>query len=145
MADQQHLSRVDEFVDRLASLPFATWAEIGAGVSGDRDLLARRATAHTLLDAILADRQLLVTAWYVRDAVDTAAFLASRTAITPKSAQRRLFAAAHGAAEAAALALLAADHLARADRDVLCEPFAEYLPGPTEGAFAFIRVHSRLD
>jgi hypothetical protein len=71
----------------------------------------------------LDEHDLGIRAWYVRDAVDTTAFVVSRS-MSPWSREgRRDFAAAQEAADAAALALLAEAYLDRAIVGVLYAPF----------------------
>jgi hypothetical protein len=62
--------------------------------------------------------------WSVRDAVDTAAHIATREAHQWSRQERGAFAAAHGAAEAAALALLVREHLPTETYRALTVPFA---------------------
>lgn len=126
--DEPTLDRVNAFVDRLAELPVATWLEIGRTLAGDLEAQAARSTARAILDATLADRELGLAAWYAKDAVETSAFLASHSAGRLSSADRRAFAGAHGAAEVAALALLAEDHLSAEDFTALYFPFADDIP-----------------
>jgi hypothetical protein len=125
------LDRVNAFVDRLAELPLTAWLEIGRSLAVDADFQAARSTARAILDATIADRELSIAAWYAKDAVETSAFLASHPSGRLSPPERRAFAAAHGAAEVAALALLAEDHLSAADFAVLYLPFADEVPAGT--------------
>ena len=139
-ADEPGLAPVDIFADEMAELPVEKWLEVGHALVADEAAASRRAAAIVALDAAIDRRELSVAAWYVRDAVDTCAYLASHTVPRWTSADRRIFAAAHGAAEDAALALLARDHVAPADFEVLFAPFAQCLPTPAAGRITEARA-----
>jgi len=112
------------FLDRLLELSVVDWIRIGRSLIADRDALLVRQRAWALLEAAIADHRLGVAAWEIRDAIDTAACLATRGARGWSRDTRGCFASTHGAAEAAALALLARGHL-RADAvAALTTPFA---------------------
>ena len=120
--DVPALDRVNAFVDRLAELPARAWIEIGrARMSTPAD--DRHGIAFALLEATIGAHEMGVTAWYVRDAVETAAFLAASAMPRWTREERRAFVAAQGAAEDAALALLARSYLAQADFDLLFASF----------------------
>lgn len=121
------LARVDTFVDGLADLSLASWLDIGRSIVSNHDLSTGRSAAVSSMDAAITEHGHAVSAWYVRDAVETAAFLAMNAAPRPSSEARRLFAAAHGAAEDLALSLLVRDSLSEADFAVLYAPFAPAL------------------
>ena len=121
------------FVDRLAELPAAEWVAIGRAVASDHGLLPVRQRAWTAIDDAITDQGLGVIAWYLREAVDTAAFLASRGVSRWPRDGRRMFAAAHSVAETAALALLACADLDPEALHVVCAPlsslFGDLFPG----------------
>ena len=75
----------------------------------------------------IAEQGLEMVAWYVRDTIETAVCLASRQSSHWSREDRCRFASAHGAAEAAALALLARHHIAIESLCALCAPFAKPL------------------
>ena len=125
-SDEPALACVNAFVDRLLDLPFFAWLAIGQSVSSEHGLPVRRA-ARDALDVAIVDHGLGVPAWYVRDAVETAAFLAARGVSQWSRRERALFAAAHGTAETAALALLARAHLPAAMLRTLSISFASYI------------------
>jgi hypothetical protein len=112
------------FVDRLDDLPGGRWIEIGRARLSPLAAL-HRAAAFASLEAAIEDQRLGVAAWHVRDAVATSAILARRTIRGWTRAERLALAAAHGAAEGAALAILARCSLAPEDFNVLCAQFAE--------------------
>jgi hypothetical protein len=120
--DGLSVSQVAPFVDGLGVLTLEEWLDIGRVILADRDGLSSRVTAWVILEATIADRRLDVAAWYVRDAVETMAYLARRTAPLSRS-ERRLFMAAHGGAEEAALAVMAREHMAVLDFEALVAPF----------------------
>jgi hypothetical protein len=127
--DDLAMEHVDAFVDALAALPFEQWIGVGRALNDPWTERPTRSTAWAILQAILAQQGQLVPAWYVRDAVDTAVFLGTNAACRSRTA-RLLVAAAHGAAEEAALALMAGAALPRADFTVLYAPFAALIPPP---------------
>jgi hypothetical protein len=126
-SEKPPLADVDAFVYRLVELPFSEWLAIGQSVVSDRSGIPVRRSAWALVDAAITKQGLAVAAWYVRDAVDTAAFLVSRRVPSWPRDGRRMFAAAHGAAEAAALALLARAHMSLESLSILCAPFGNPL------------------
>jgi hypothetical protein len=116
------LEAVRSFAERLADFPTRAWLEVGHSLLRDHSSHAPRATASALLDATINGRGLGVAAWYACDAIETSAFYARRAnRWTPSD--RRAFAAAHSAAEDAALALLAGRFVPAADRATLVAPF----------------------
>lgn len=113
---------VHAFADRLADLPTRAWLEVGHSILRDGSSHASRATASALLAATIDGRGLAVAAWYACDAIETSAFYASRAHRWTRR-DRRAFAAAHSAAEDAALALLAGRFVPADDRAMLVAPF----------------------
>jgi hypothetical protein len=125
LADQPSgvgLDAAQSFVQRLADLPTWAWLEVGHSLLRDRSSQAARATAAALLGATINGRGLAVAAWYACDAIETSAFYASRARCWTPS-DRRAFAAAHLAAEHAALALLARQFVPDAQCATLVAPF----------------------
>ncbi len=121
------LGAVNAFADRLADLSGWAWIAVGRTLMKDPSAYAMRATPYAILEATINDRGLAVAAWYVRDAIETSAFYASQTMARWTPSDRRAFAAAHAAAEEAALALLAREFLPATDRDALCAPFESFV------------------
>jgi AcrR family transcriptional regulator len=113
---------LERWLDALADLPVDRWIAVGRAF---RDVSDRRenATSCALLEAILADQQLELTAWYIGDMVKTTAYRAATLASRATRATRRDFAAARSAADWAALAIATQTWLPRVDRDTLCTPF----------------------
>ena len=126
--DEPALAFVNAFADQLVDLPLSTWLAIGATIAADRDGLPVRRDAWDTVDAAIVDHGLAIAAWYVRDTIETAAFLVSRNTSQWSSRERRVFASAQASAESAALALLARDHLSG---DVLSTVFAPFVGSPT--------------
>lgn len=125
--DVPALAPVDVFVDRLAELPMAAWLTVGRALIADRTGEYARAKAFAILEETIGSHELEVAAWYVRDAVETSAFLASAPMSRWTSEERRAFAAACAAAEEAALALLARDHLPDREFNALYAPLQRYV------------------
>jgi hypothetical protein len=124
--DVPTLSAVDGFADRLAEEPLATWLSIGGSIV-DTPSNPLRSTSFAILEATINAGGLAVAAWYVRDAIDTSAYYASPPLRRWTARERRCFAAAHAAAEEAALALLARDLLSADDFGTLCTPFGDFI------------------
>jgi hypothetical protein len=118
------LTQADAFVDRLVEIPLAGWVAVGRSITNDRARLSVRRQACHRLDAILDQGALGLSAWGVRDAVETAGFLVSRSAPRWSRDERTMFAAAQVAAETAALALLARAYLSGGILRLLLSPFA---------------------
>lgn len=118
------LGSVDTFLDQLVDLPLAEWLMIGEALVADRDHVAVRRRAWDELEETLLRSRLGLAVWEIRDAVDTAAFIATRESHRWSRHERRTFAAAHGAAEAAALALLVRGDLPTDTYRALTAPFA---------------------
>lgn len=108
-------------------MPLDDWLDIGRRLVGDELGAAARAAAWTALDAVVAERQLGVAMWHVRDAVATAAFLATRRVPRMSRGERRALVATQSAAEETAIAMLARMHLRPADYETLATPFEELL------------------
>ena len=126
-SDEPTLAIVNVFVDRLAALPLEEWLDIGRNELADPEGVSRRATAFAILEATIGTHGLGIAAWYARDAVETSVCLASSGVPEWAARDHRAMAAAHGAAEAAALALLASDALASTDLAALLAPFEHVL------------------
>lgn len=117
------LPPVDTFVDSLIELGTWEWLDIGNSLAADRNGSIARQAARSVVDAALDRHTLWLPAWHVRDAVDTAAFFGTRHVSEWSRERRRAAAAAHTAAESAALALLVAPLIQRDAVDCLCAPF----------------------
>ena len=119
-------TRVASFLDRLSALSAREWLAIGREVESHVAHQESFETAGAIVEAIIADRKLEVTAWYVRDVVETIAYLASRFPGW-QGDDSEYFTAAQVAAERAVLALLVVSSLPRAEFDVLFAPVAAYV------------------
>jgi len=122
------LRRVNDFADDLAATSLTDWLAIGADLQRDSAHDAERASARERVEAAIRDSGLDVAGWYARDAIETAAFFAWNRSRQPRGAERARLARAHGAAELAALALLAWPTLSADDVALLCHPFASIIP-----------------
>lgn len=116
-------SALEAWLDTLAELPFDRWLAVGRACAGDVSGYRRRVAARALLEAIVADQQLELTVWFIRDMVKTAAHTAAITASRASRSDRRALATARSAADWAALAIATQTWLPCADRDALCAPF----------------------
>lgn len=125
MREQPPVAQVMAFVDWLAERPLREWLELGREIALARANAAAQGDAWDRVQSAIADRGLQLAAWYVRDAVETAAFLASHSTRRWSRNDRLLFATAHGAAESVALALLARPYLTPEHFSALYEPFAD--------------------
>ena len=128
-------ARCEAFLDRLEGLSRAEWLEAGGRIlarsGGEPEAAARQAS--DALDAVITERQLGVTAWLVRDAVETVTYVASCAGDPGESRrhpappctgnERASLTAARVAAERAALAHLARPWLSRAVYLTLVAPF----------------------
>jgi hypothetical protein len=103
------------------------WLAVGRTLINDPSIYALRGTPYAILEATINNRGLAVAAWYVRDAIETSAYYASHSITKWTSKERRAFAAAHAAAEDAALAILARPHLGAEDAAALCGPFSAWV------------------
>lgn len=122
-SDEPALERVNAFVDRLVELPLSTWLTIGGELISDRQGLAVRQSAWCDVEVAIADVGLAITAWCARDTVETAAYLVSGHMSRWSREERCRFAATQGAADAAALSLLAQPHIPVETLRILCGPF----------------------
>jgi hypothetical protein len=124
VSEEPSAGDVTAFVDRLAELALKDWLELGADIATAPAQSAARDDACHGLQLAVSDHGLQLAAWYVCDAVQTAAFLASHKARRWSRRDRLLFAAARRAAESAALALLTYPYLTPEHFTTLYEAFA---------------------
>lgn len=118
------LDSVSEFLDGLLELPVGSWLAIGRALMAAREGLAVRQAAWSDVEDAIGTHDLALAAWDVRDALESAVYLISRRVPRWSREERCQFAAAHGAAEAAALALLAREHVRPEVVRILCSHFA---------------------
>ena len=116
-------SALERWLDTLAELPLERWLAIGRACARDVSGYRQHVAARALLEAVVADQQIELTAWFIRDMVKTAAYTATTAAHRASNSARRNFAAARSAADWAALAIAAQTWIPCADRDTLCAPF----------------------
>lgn len=126
-SDEPALAQVRRFVDALCELPRAEWLEIGRRVCGEGWDSVAHAAAWAALDAAIAEQRLGVAAWHVRDAVETACFLATRADAPLSRSERRVVCLAREAAEETALALLVRPHLSQKTIATLSAPFRAHV------------------
>lgn len=114
---------LERWLDALAELPFDRWIAVGRACAHHASDRQQRMTSSALLEAIVADQQLELTAWFIGDMVQTAAYAAATAASRGRRSTRRDFAAARSTADWAALAIATQTWLPCVDRDALCAPF----------------------
>ena len=114
---------LERWLDGLSDLTLDQWCEIGRACTGDESAWAARAASAAALELVIDCQQLAVTTWYVRDLVDTAAYVARHEAEGAGRKVRRQLADAVAAAETAALAIAAAEWLPDEDAARLRAPF----------------------
>jgi hypothetical protein len=119
------LALAKAFVDGLCDLPLESWLAIGRAAMVNRGSDAY-AGAWSAVEHAIAQQNLALAAWHIRDEIETLAYLACHSGVPVWRSDRPAFAAAHGAVEDAALALLVRDYVSVADVDRLCAPFASY-------------------
>ena len=137
------LALVKEFVEQLCSLPLDGWLAIGHGVMNNRCTAAYSNAWHAVQQAI-ARNDLGLAAWHVRDEIETLAYVASHSGAPLSRANRPVFAAAHGAAEDAAMSLLVGAEISLADLELLSAPFASQLPAGTMSQIELSRMRSAV-
>ena len=111
------------WLDGLAELPLDHWIAVGRACARDVSARQRRTTSTALLEAVIADQHLELTAWFIGDMVHTAAHSAATTAARARRSARHNFAFARAAADWAALAIATRSWLPEVDHDALCAPF----------------------
>jgi hypothetical protein len=116
-------SALEDWLDALGELPLDRWIALGRACARDTTGHQRRATATALLEAIVADQQLELTAWFIGDMVQTTAYAVTTAASRERRSRRRAVAEARMAAEWAALAIAMQTCLPCVDREALCAPF----------------------
>ena len=118
---------VSEFLDGLLELPVASWLRIGRELMADREGLTVRRAAWSELEEAIGMNDLTLAAWNTRDSLDTVVCLVSRTMPRWSRDERCQFAAAHGAAEAVALALRTRAYVRPEVVRALYSPFAAFV------------------
>ncbi len=114
--------RLEAWLDMLGELTLADWADIGR-VCEDPGVLAAMTRGCKAVESVVADRELDVTAWLVRDHVETVTHAIRVAAARQPRRRRARLAVARMAAEWAALSMAMDAWLAPADRDALRAPF----------------------
>jgi len=138
-AEEPALAVAKAFIERLCDLPLDSWLAIGRAVVAARSKTAY-ASAWSSVENAIAKRDLGLAAWHVRDDVETVAYLASHSGAPLSRGNRPVFAAAHGAAEDAALALLVQSSISSADLELLCAPFWAQVPRERFAAHDLLRA-----
>ena len=110
---------VERFLDALQELSLDGWCAAVAIACAN----ARYTDAQIAVSAAIAKHDLALTAWFIRDMVETAIHGAKLLAVRRPPRTRRALASARAAAEWAALATAVRPRLQPIHHDVLCEPF----------------------
>jgi hypothetical protein len=126
--EEPALALTKAFIEHLCDLPLESWLAVGRAVIASRDEAAY-ANAWRAVQQAIAKHDLGLAAWHLRDQIETLAYLASHSGMPLSREDRPVFAAAHGAAEDAALALLASSNVSAANLALLCAPFATQASG----------------
>src|SRR5262249_25975293 len=126
------LALTKTFIEHNGDLPTESWIAVGRAAMANRSAAAY-ANAWRAVQQAIAKHELSLAAWHIRDQIETLAYLASHAGAPLARKDRPVFAAAHGAMEDAALALLVSSDLTAGDLDLLCAPFA------TQASFAVVR------
>jgi hypothetical protein len=115
--------RLEQWLDSLADLTVDEWIDIAhhSSIRDARDL----ASACARVDRAIVAHELEVTAWFIRDLVETAVQPGRSPTLRRSRHARSQLAVARSAAEWAALALAMEHWLAPSDRALLWAPFAE--------------------
>lgn len=119
---------LDRWLESLAELTLDDWMRIGDQCLGrDNDTLAvTRACAR--VEKAIDEHELAVTAWLIRDVVETATCHVRRAAARGGRRAHARLVVARMAAEWAALALATQRWLSASDLDALCAPFERARP-----------------
>lgn len=115
--------RLERWLDALHTIPTAEWIRIGEQrLCGDGALLtATSACSH--IERAIEQQNLHVTAWLVRDSVETTVFGVRQTTANGPRRIRAHIAIARMAAEWAALAIATEAWIPRVDVETMCAPF----------------------
>jgi hypothetical protein len=116
---------LEQWLDDVARLPVQAWFRIADRCGApDRPRLAVEC-ACARLECIIAANRLELTAWLVRDLVDSTLFRIAHPGPRPSRADRARLCVARVAVERAALAIACRPWLPPSDVDLLCAPVAE--------------------
>jgi len=115
---------LEQWLDTLRELPLEEWIHIGERCASHEhaSLAAMRACAR--LERAIAEHELDVTGWLVRDLVETATYHVRREMSHQPRRVRHQLVAARRAAEWAALAMACGAWLQPEDHNLLRAPFA---------------------
>jgi hypothetical protein len=114
---------LERWLDSLGELTLAEWTRIGEQcMTRDQAMLAMT-RACTRVEKAIATQELGVTAWLVRDMVETATFRVRQHAARRPRRVRSQIAVARMAAEWAALAIMTQQFIGATDLDTFCAPF----------------------
>ena len=119
-------ARVETFLDRVSELSALHWLALGRDMEKDSGRAESSAAVVATVETIIAKCGLEVRAWYVRDLVETLAYVGTRRR-NASVGDAYCLAGARSAAERAALAVLVSPYLSTTEFDVLYTPVAKYV------------------
>lgn len=124
---------LEQWLDALGELPLEEWIRIGERCASREHEFVTTTRACRRVEKAIDQQKLEVTAWLVRDLVETATDHVRRDMARRPRRVRAQLAVARMAAEWAALAMACQASLQPADREVLSVPFAA-VPSPPRGS-----------
>ena len=123
---------LEQWLDAVGELPLEEWVRIGERFASHEHGFVTTTRACRRVAKAIDQQKLEVTAWLVRDLVETATYHVQREMARRPRRVRAQLAVARMAAEWAALAIACQAPLQSAEREVLCAPFGE--PSPRRGS-----------
>lgn len=127
---------LEQWLDALGELPLEEWVRIGERFASHEHGFVTTTRACRRVEKAIDQQKLEVTAWLVRDLVETATYPVQRELARRPRRVRAQFALARMAAEWTALAMACQASLQPADREVLCAPFTAVPSRPRGSATA---------
>jgi hypothetical protein len=114
---------LERWLDSLDELTLAEWTRIGEQCTKRDQAMLAMTRACARVEKAIAAHELGVTAWLLRDMVETATSRVRQHAARRSRRVRSQIAVARMAAEWAALAMMTRQFIAAADLDTFCAPF----------------------
>ena len=124
--------RLECWLDALATIPMTEWIRVGERCIHSRDALLTTTVACSHIERVVDAQGLHVTAWLVRDMVETTVFDIRQQAAHAPRRVRAHIAIARMAAEWAALAIATEAWIPRADLETMCAMFESIVSAPVD-------------
>jgi hypothetical protein len=121
---------LEQWLDSLGGLSLDEWMRVGEGCLQREHSMLAMTRACARVEKAIAAHELGVTAWLVRDLVETATHHVRRQGARRSRRTRSQLAVARMAAEWAALAMATQQFIGAADLDALCAPFERPVKQP---------------